>query len=121
MRSALRIYLPIGGGLLLGLLIGGVLFDTSPAIGGWIFGAGSGLMGGAFIAALLTNEPIVGGSSRGVRHAQVLEGQVFEGQVPDGQALDGQLPVVQFPGSQLGRVSGSQRGRDANPEDDRPD
>jgi hypothetical protein len=106
MRSALRIYLPIGGGLLLGLLIGGVLFDTSPAIGGWIFGAGSGLMGGAFIAALLTNQPIVGGSSGGVRHARV---------------VDGQLPGVQFPGSQLGRAAGSQRGRAAHPEDDRPD
>ena len=69
MRSATRVYLPTFGGLLLGLLIGGVLFETSPAISGWIFGAGAGLMGGAFIAALANNEPIVGGSGGGVRHA----------------------------------------------------
>ncbi len=69
MRNALRIYLPIVGGLLLGVVIGGVILDTDPAISGWILGAGSGLMGGAFIAALVTNEPLVGGRGGGVRQA----------------------------------------------------
>jgi hypothetical protein len=69
MHNAIRIYLPICGGLALGVLIGGVVFETSPAIGGWIFGAGAGLMGGAFIAAIATNEPLVGGGHGGVRRA----------------------------------------------------
>ena len=79
MRNATRVYLPIFGGLLLGVLIGAVILDTSPAIVGWIFGAGTGLMGGAFIAAVATNEPLVGRGG-GVRHAT-------------------------FPGEQLGRDS----------------
>lgn len=89
MHNALRVYAPIIGGLALGLLIGGVLFDTSPAIAGWIFGAGAGLMGGAFIAAVATNESLVGGRrSGGVRHAT-------------------------FPGDQLGR---GPFGEDSRPE-----
>jgi hypothetical protein len=88
MKSATRVYLPVVGGLLLGLLIGGVVFETSPAILGWIFGAGSGLMGGAFIAALVTNEPIVSGRGGGVRHAT-------------------------FPGEQLGQPA---RGEDDGPD-----
>jgi len=88
MQNATRVYLPVIGGLLLGLLIGGVVFETNPTIVGWIFGAGSGLMGGAFIAALASNEPIVGGSGGGVRHAT-------------------------FPGEQLGQAA---RGEDDRPD-----
>ena len=63
MRGNLSVYLPVLGGLVLGMLVGGVLFDSDPALVGWIFGAGSGLMGGAFVAALATNEPLVGRGS----------------------------------------------------------
>ena len=52
------------GGLVAGALIGGVLMSPEPALIGWLFGAGAGLMGGAFIAAIATNEALVcrGGS-----------------------------------------------------------
>ena len=63
MRGNLSVYLPVLGGLVLGMLVGGVLADTDPALVGWIFGAGTGLMGGAFVAALASNEPIVGRGS----------------------------------------------------------
>ena len=55
------------GGLVAGALIGGVVSGTQPALLGWLFGAGAGLMGGAFIAALVTNEALVGRGSSGPR------------------------------------------------------
>ena len=60
MRHALPAYLPIIGGLLLGTLVGLFVVDTDPAVAGLIFGAGVGLTGGAFIAGLVTKEPMVG-------------------------------------------------------------
>ena len=57
------------GGLAAGALIGGVLSGTEPALLGWLFGAGAGLMGGAFIAALATNEALVGRGSSSPRSA----------------------------------------------------
>ena len=55
------------GGLVAGALIGGVLSGTEPTLLGWLFGAGAGLMGGAFIAALATNEALVGRGGSGPR------------------------------------------------------
>ncbi len=66
-RQGLLVYLPIIGGLVVGAFIGGVVFSADPAFVGWIFGAGSGLMGGAFVAALATNEPLVGRGSQDPR------------------------------------------------------
>jgi len=60
-------YVPVLAGPLVGVLVGGVLADTDPAVAGWIFGAGVGLMGGAFVTALATNEPLVGRGSRDPR------------------------------------------------------
>lgn len=66
MRHALPTYLPIIGGLLLGTLVGLFVVDTDPAVTGVIFGAGVGLTGGAFIAGLVTKEPIVGSGGPGL-------------------------------------------------------
>ena len=63
-----RLYLPVLGGLVTGAWIGGVVLDADPGLLGWIFGAGAGLMGGAFIAAIVGNVPLAG-SGGGVRHA----------------------------------------------------
>ena len=60
MLHSLPAVLPIVGGLLLGSFLGGIVFNSDPALAGWLFGAGIGLTGGAFLAALATNEPIVG-------------------------------------------------------------
>lgn len=54
-------YLLVFGGLALGLFLGVVVVDVEPAIFGWLFGAGIGITGGAYIAAIATNEQLVGG------------------------------------------------------------
>ena len=69
MLRQIAIVIPIVGGLVAGALIGGVLLNPEPAIVGWIFGAGAGLMGGAFVAAIATNEPLAGRGSAGPRSA----------------------------------------------------
>ena len=48
-------------GLILGVLVGAVVFDTHPPFFGWLFGVGMGLMGGAFIAALASGQQIISG------------------------------------------------------------
>lgn len=63
-----RLYVPVVGGLVAGTWIGGVVLAPDPAIVGWIFGAGGGLMGGAFLAAIVSNVPLAG-SGGGVRHS----------------------------------------------------
>ena len=63
-----RLYIPVGGGLVAGAWIGGVVLAPDPAIIGWIFGAGAGLTGGAFLADLVGNVPLAG-SGGGVRHS----------------------------------------------------
>ena len=63
MLRRIAIAIPIVGGLVAGALIGGVLMSPEPAIVGWLFGAGAGLMGGAFIVAIATNEALVGRGS----------------------------------------------------------
>ena len=65
--SYLLAYLPILFGLIAGTVIGGFLTDTEPTLIGWIFGAGTGLMGGAFVAALTTNEPLIGHGNKDPR------------------------------------------------------
>ena len=62
-----RLYLPVFGGLVAGAWIGGVVLSPDPAIVGWIFGAGAGLTGGAFLAALVGNVPLAGSGGGGVR------------------------------------------------------
>jgi hypothetical protein len=57
-------YLFVFGGALIGLAIGIFVVDAEPAILGWIIGAGLGLSGGAYIAAITSGEPLVGGGSR---------------------------------------------------------
>ena len=61
-----RLYIPVGGGLVAGAWIGGAVLAPDPAIVGWIFGAGAGLMGGAFLAAIVGGVPLAG-SGGGVR------------------------------------------------------
>lgn len=65
MLRRIAVAIPILGGLAAGALIGGVLLKPEPAIVGWLFGAGAGLMGGAFIVAIATNEALVGRGSAG--------------------------------------------------------
>ena len=67
MLRQIVIAIPILGGLVAGALIGGLVMSPEPAIIGWLFGAGAGLMGGAFIVAIATNEPLAGRGSAGPR------------------------------------------------------
>ena len=53
-------YLLVFGGLALGLFVGIFVVDVQPAVLGWLFGAGIGISGGAFIAAITLNEPLAG-------------------------------------------------------------
>ncbi|MDP6607008.1 MAG: hypothetical protein QF664_12235 [Dehalococcoidia bacterium] len=59
-RELFGSYLLVGGGLVAGLLIGVLVLDTRPAVVGWFFGAGAGLAGGAFIAAVTSDMPLAG-------------------------------------------------------------
>jgi len=59
MRGRLH-YLFVIVGLAAG--IGGAIFiETEPRILGWLFAIGAGLAGGAFLAAIVSNEPLAGG------------------------------------------------------------
>ena len=60
-RALLLPYLCVGGGTLVGLAVGVFVIDFEPAFVGWLFGGGAGLTGGAFVAAITSNEPLVGG------------------------------------------------------------
>lgn len=66
-RDLLGTYLVMLGGLAAGIYAGVFLFDTTPAITGWLFGAGTGLAGGAAVLALASNTPLAGrvAASRG--------------------------------------------------------
>ncbi|MCY4455584.1 MAG: hypothetical protein OXC56_04630 [Chloroflexi bacterium] len=66
--NVFRLYLPVFGGLVAGAWIGGVVLAPEPAVFGWIFGAGAGLMGGAFLAAIVGGVALAG-SGGGVRHS----------------------------------------------------
>ena len=66
-RELIGTYAIVLGGLALGLLIGVFVLDARPPILGWLFGAGAGLTGGAFVAAITSEVPLLGGrrSARG--------------------------------------------------------
>ncbi len=57
----MRAYVLVAVGFIIGTFVGGFVVNTDPAIGGWLFGAGSGLTGGAFLAAITSNVQLVGG------------------------------------------------------------
>jgi hypothetical protein len=63
-RELLGTYILVGGGLFTGLLVGFMVLNTDPAYKGVLFGAGTGLSGGAFMAALASNTPLVGRPGR---------------------------------------------------------
>ncbi|MEX2230116.1 MAG: hypothetical protein WEB13_10825 [Dehalococcoidia bacterium] len=53
--------LTVIAGLVIGLAAGALLLDTQPPVLGWLFGAGAGVIGGTFIAAIASGEQIVSG------------------------------------------------------------
>lgn len=62
MRSIFRPHvLVVLAGFVLGLAVGILVLDTHPPIFGWLFGAGAGIVGGAFIVAIASGEQIVSG------------------------------------------------------------
>src|SRR5437762_10819401 len=63
-RGMLSTYVCVGTGLAAGLYVGVFMLDFEPAFVGWIFGAGAGLSGGAFVAAIATNTPLAGSATR---------------------------------------------------------
>ncbi len=64
MRHMLSTYLCVGLGLLAGVYVGVSILDYEPEYLGWVFGAGGGLSLGAFVAALVTNTPLVGSADQ---------------------------------------------------------
>ncbi|GMU39182.1 MAG: hypothetical protein AMXMBFR23_00480 [Chloroflexota bacterium] len=69
-----RHHVIIGVSVIAGVLFGVFVFQTDPAVLGWVFGLGMGLLGGAFIAAVTSGEAIAGSgegprSRRGRRSA----------------------------------------------------
>jgi len=63
-RELLGTYVVVGGCALVGLLVAVFVIDYEPRILLGAYGAGAGLMVGAFIAAIASNEPLVGGGAR---------------------------------------------------------
>lgn len=61
---------PIVIGPILGVLAALTVIETDPAILGWLFGIGVGLMGGAFVAALMSGDALVGGPAASRRRGQ---------------------------------------------------
>lgn len=97
-RELISSYLLVGGGFFGGLLIGIFVVDAEPAIIGWLFSAGAGITLGAFIAALSSNEPLIGRGTVPARpppdmgangRAALLDGDAFE----DGPAGDGEAEI----------------------------
>jgi hypothetical protein len=60
-------HLIVYGGTALGTLAGVFIFDVEPAVMGWLFGAGAGMAGGAFVAAVSTGDTLASGPSRARR------------------------------------------------------
>jgi hypothetical protein len=48
-------------GLAVGLLAAATVLEIRPGILGWVLGAGLGLMGGAFVAAIMSGDQLVSG------------------------------------------------------------
>ena len=59
-RKLIAPYILVASGLIIGLYIGVFVVNVEPAIIGWLFGAGAGVTFGAFVAAISSDEPLVG-------------------------------------------------------------
>lgn len=59
-RELITPYLLVASGLIIGLYVGVFVVNVEPAIIGWLFGAGAGVTFGAFVAAISSDEPLVG-------------------------------------------------------------
>jgi hypothetical protein len=79
----------IVAGLILGVLFGAVVFDTHPPLFGWLFGAGVGLMGGAFVAALASGQQLISGPAPSRRDIE-REFEDYDLEIP--RLLDGLPP-----------------------------
>jgi hypothetical protein len=62
-RELFATYALVFGCALIGLGVTVFVADVQPAFLAWLLGAGAGTMVGAFIAAVATNEPLVGRSA----------------------------------------------------------
>ncbi len=62
-RSLLLAAICVTVGLVSGVYVGAFVLDFEPTIVGWLFGAGAGISGGAFVAAIATNTPLAGSST----------------------------------------------------------
>ena len=58
-REAFFIFVGLG----VGLFMGNSFLNMNPAFFGWLFSIGVGISGGAFVAAISRNIPLIGGSS----------------------------------------------------------
>jgi len=60
-------HLIVGLGAVLGIVVGGFVWQTEPALLGWVFGLGLGLLGGAFIAAVTSGTALASGGPKRTR------------------------------------------------------
>jgi hypothetical protein len=60
-------HLIVGVGAVLGLIVGTLVWRTEPALLGWVFGLGLGLIGGAFVAAVTSGTGITSGGTKRTR------------------------------------------------------
>jgi hypothetical protein len=60
-------HLIVGLGAVLGVLVGGLVWQTEPAVLGGVFGLGLGLLGGAFIAAATSGTALASGGGKRTR------------------------------------------------------
>lgn len=74
---------PIFVGPLLGIVAALTIIDTNPAVLGWLFGIGIGLMGGAFLAALISGDALIAGPSAGRSGARQSIAPWLEQETPD--------------------------------------
>ena len=79
MLRTIAVCAPIPIGLAAGALIGGPVAGADPALAGWILGAGAGLTGGAFVAALAANVPLAGRGGRAGEGAAFPGGELGRG------------------------------------------
>lgn len=54
-------------GAAIGVLVGGMIWQTDPRFLGWVFGLGLGLLGGAFVAAVTSGTGLATGGPRRTR------------------------------------------------------
>ena len=63
-RELFATYAIVGGCALVGVLVAVFVIEYEPRLLMGVYGGGAGLMVGAFIAAIASNEPLVGGGPR---------------------------------------------------------